>query len=179
MTAAALARRIAALVRTGAVAAIVAGVLRIVSTAIPYAPNSAALEGLYAVIDLGLMFGLVAVYLATAERLGVAGLMFFLVALAGVASIVGPDAPAFGIDFYRAGALVFVAGLAGLSVQLMRAGALRTTAALWLATFAGSLLTLVAPQAFVMAGLAIGTGYLIAGIELLRLHPAPRLAAAA
>jgi hypothetical protein len=179
MTAARLAQRTADLVRIGALAAIMAGALRIVSTAIPHEPDSAGLEALYGVIDLGLMFGLVAVYLATAEALGMAGLAFFLVALAGVASLVGPDAPAFGVDFYRAGALVFVAGLAGLSVQLLRAGLIRTSAALWLVTFAASLLMVIAPQTFVVAGLAIGTGYVIAGVELLRSHSAPPLAAAA
>ena len=136
MTAADLGRRTAGLVRAGAMAAVVGGALRIVSTFIPYEPNSPGLEALYGVIDLGLMFGLVAVYIASAEAIGMAGLALFLVALAGVASIVGPDAPAFGIDFYRAGALVFVAGLAGLSVQLLRAGLMRMSAALWLATFA-------------------------------------------
>ena len=178
MTATDLSRRTAALVRVGAAAAIVAGALRIASTFIPYEPNSAGLETLYGVIDLGLMFGLVAIYIVSAEALGIAGLGFFLIALAGVASIVGPDAPAFGIDFYRIGALVFVTGLAGLSVQLLRAGRLRTSAVLWLATFASSLATMIAPQAFIAAGLAIGAGYLFAGVELLRTRPAPALAAA-
>lgn len=179
MTAADLARRTAALVRVGAVAAVVAGVLRIVSTFIPYEPNSPGLEALYGVIDLGLMFGLVAVYIASAEAVGLAGLGLFLLALAGVASIVGPDAPAFGIDFYRIGALVFVSGLAGLSVLLLRAGMMRNSAVLWLATFAASLATVVAPQAFMAAGLAIGAGYVLAGLELLRNRPLRELAPAA
>ena len=179
MTAADLAQRTAGVVRVGAAAAIAAGALRIASTFIPYEPNSAGLEALYGVIDLGLMFGLVAVYVASAEAVGMIGLALFLVALAGVASIVGPDAPAFGIDFYRAGALVFVAGLAGLSVQLLRAGLMRLSAGLWLATFAASLATMVLPQAFVVAGLAIGGGYVLAGVELLWRRPAQAFAAPA
>jgi hypothetical protein len=178
MTAADVTHRTTALVRAGAAAAIVAGALRIVSTFIPYEPNSAGLETLYGVIDLGLMFGLIAVYIASAEALGMAGLAFFMIALGGVASIVGPDAPAFGIDFYRIGALVFVAGLAGLSAQLLRAGLLRLSAALWLATFASSLVTMIVPQGFVAAGLAIGAGYVLAGVELLRMRPGPALVAA-
>ena len=135
MTAADLAQRTAGLVRAGAAAAITGGALRIVSTFIPHEANSPGLEALYGVIDLGLMFGLVAVYIASAEAVGIAGLALFLVALAGVASIVGPDAPAFGGDLYRIGALVFVAGLAGLSVQLLRAGVMRVSVGFWLATF--------------------------------------------
>jgi hypothetical protein len=180
MTAAGLSRRTTALVRAGAAAAIIAGALRIVSTFIPYEPNSPGLEALYGVIDLGLMFGLIAVYIAGAEALGIAGLAFFLIALAGVASIVGPDAQAFGIDFYRIGALVFVAALAGLSAQLLRAGLMRTSAALWLATFAASFATVVFPQAFLAAGLALGAGYVTAGVGLLRrrpVAPAPAVAA--
>ena len=61
------------------------------------------------------------------------------VALAGIASIVGPDAVAFGVDFYRIGALVFVSGLALLSALMLRAGVMRPVAVLWLATFAASL----------------------------------------
>jgi hypothetical protein len=178
MTTADLGRRTAGLVRAGAMAAVAGGALRIVSTFIPYEPNSPGLEALYGVIDLGLMFGLIAAYIACAEEVGMIGLALFLIALAGVASIVGPDAPAFGVDFYRIGALAFVAGLGGLSVQLLRAGRMRLSAGLWLATFAASLATMVLPQAFVVAGLAIGAGYVLAGVELLRTRSAPALAAA-
>lgn len=161
----------------GALAAIVGGLLRIASTFIPYAADAAWLEALYGVIDLCLLFGVVGIYLAVTEELGLAGLALFLVTLAGVASIVGPDAPAFGIDFYRVGALVFVAGLAGLSVQMLRAGVMRASAALWIATLVFSLSSAIAPVAFMAAGLAIGAGFVAAGVDLLRLQPT-RMAAA-
>jgi hypothetical protein len=168
MTAAKLALRAAALVRFGAAAAVVGGVLRIASTFIPYEANFAPLEALYGVIDLCLLFGLVAVYIAHAEAVGLLGLAAFFIALAGVASIVGPDSNAFGVDFYRIGALVFVTGLAGLSVQLLRAQAATPSAWFWIATFAASLASAAIPQAFMVAGLSIGAGYLIAGLNLLR-----------
>lgn len=107
------------------------------STFIPYQADLAWLEALYVIIDVCLLVGLIAIYLFSADHVGVLGLAAFLVALAGVASIVGPDAPAFGIDFYRIGALVFVAGLAGLSARLLRAGILRASASLWIATLLG------------------------------------------
>jgi hypothetical protein len=110
------------------------------------------------------MFGLIAVYLATAEATGTFGLAAFLVALAGVASILGPDAAAFGVDFYRVGALVFVAGLAGLSVMMVIGGVMRMCATLWIASFTSALASAAIPQAFTAAGLALGLGYTVAGV---------------
>ena len=156
------------LVRVGAVAAMVGGGLRIVSTFIAYQADLAWLEALYAVIDLCLLVGLIAIYLANADAVGAPGLVAFLVALAGVASIVGPDAPAFGVDFYRIGALVFVAGLAGLSVMLLRTKRLRASAWLWSATLLAGLTASVWPPAFMASGLCLGAGYLLAGALIWR-----------
>ena len=163
------------LVRVGAVAAIIGGVLRIASTFIPYQADLAWLEALYAVIDLGLLVGLIAIYLVSAESVRRLGLVAFLVALAGIASIVGPDAPAFGIDVYRIGALAFVAGLAGLSAMLLRAGLLRASALLWIAALLAGLASAVWPPAFMVSGLCLGAGYVLAGILILR--PFGRVAA--
>lgn len=164
------------LVRVGAVAAVIGGGLRIVSTFIPYEADSMMMEALYAVIDVCLMLGLIAVYLASAEAVGAIGLVAFLVALAGIASIVGPDAQAFGVDLYRIGALVFVAGLAGLAVQLLRARRMVASAGLWVATLAAALLTMAVPQAFVVSGLCLGAGYVLAGVGMLRGKPVPGMA---
>ncbi len=162
------------LVRVGAVAAIVGGVLRIVSSFIPYQADLAWLEALYAVIDLCLLVGLIAIYLANADAVGAPGLVAFLVALAGVTSIVGPDAPAFGVDFYRIGALVFVLGLAGLSAMLLRVRIMRATASLWIATLLAGLASSVWPQAFIVSGLCLGAGYILAGMTIV---PTPAKAA--
>lgn len=178
MTAAKLALRTAGLVHFGAVAAVAGGVLRIASAFIPYEAGSAPLETLYGLIDLCLLFGLVAVYVAHAEATGLLGLAAFLVALAGVASIVGPDSMAFGVDFYRVGAVVFVTGLAGLSVQLLRARVASLGAWFWIATFVASLASVAVPQAFLAAGLCIGAGYAAAGFGLLRGRALQPLAAA-
>ena len=156
------------LVRVGAGAASLGGVLRIVSTFIPYQANLAWLEALYGVIDLCLMFGLIAVYLATAEATGAFGLAAFVVALAGVASIVGPDTAVLGVDFYRVGAVVFVTGLAGLSVMLVIGGVMRLCATLWIASFASALASAALPQALTAAGLALGLGYIVAGAGMWR-----------
>lgn len=155
------------LMRFGAWAAMAAGALRIASTFIPYEASSAPLETLYAVIDLGLVFGLIAIYLATAEVVGRIGLLAFIVALSGVTSIVGPDTVIFDLDLYRIGALVFVLGLGVLALQLLRARILRAAAAFWLLTLASSLASAFIPQAFLAAGLTLGAGYVLAGVFLL------------
>lgn len=167
MTRAGLAARTAALVRLGAGAAVMGGALRIVSSFVPFEANSAALEALYGAIDLSLLFGLLAVYIVSAEAVGIAGLAFFLVAMAGLASIVGPDPQVFGIDFYRVGALVFVIGLAGLSVQLLRARRMTLSALLWMGTLVTSFLSAMLPQAFLAAGVLIGAGFVLAGVDML------------
>lgn len=174
MSAAVEASPLAGLIRPGALAAIAAGALRIVSTFIPYQAESVGLEALYGVIDLGLMFGLVAVYAAVAGRVGTIGLFGFAVALAGVASIVGPDGEMFGVAFYRVGALVFVAGLALLAAAMLRSGALRMPALVWLGTFGASLAAIAWPPAFMAAGLLLGAGYVLAGVGLMRTRSAHR-----
>ena len=168
MSAAPVLRPYAGLVKLGALASTVSGALRIASTFIPYQPESAALEALYGVIDLGLMFGLVGLYIANAERLSAAGLAAFAVALCGIASIVGPDTVMFSTDFYRIGALTFVSGLALLSAVMLRAGVMHLVAALWLTTFVASLATSLWPPAFMIAGTLLGLGYVFAGISMLR-----------
>ena len=178
MTAAGLASRTAGLARVGALAAILGGALRIVSSFIPYEANSAPLEALYGVIDVCFVFALIAIYIAGAEVVGLAGLAAFLLAMTGLASIVGPDAQAFGIDFYRVGALVFVIGLAGLSVQLLRARMMAPSALLWIGTLAASLVSAMLPQAFMATGVLIGAGFVLAGVGMLRLRVLPAFAAA-
>ncbi len=122
-----------ALIHVGGVCALVGGTLRVGSAFIPYAADSAPLEALYAAIDITLLFALIAVYLANADAVGGWGLAFFIVALAALASIVGPDTTAFGVDFYQIGAAVFALALAGLSIQLLRARAAMIAAGLWIA----------------------------------------------
>src|SRR5262245_53339141 len=114
----------AALVRVLGAAALLGGLLRIGSAFVPWAPDVAWLEALYLAIDVLLLFGLMGVFLAYRSRLGVFGFVAFAIAEAGIASIVGPDTVAFGIDTYQAGVLVITAGLTLFAIQLLvrRAG---------------------------------------------------------
>ncbi len=158
------------LVRVGAFAAVAGGALRVASSFIPYAANEAWLETLYGVIDLCLLFGTIAVYLAYAEELGLIGLGAFMVALAGLASIVGPDTVAFGVDFYVVGSVVFLLGLTALSAQMMRRGLLLAPAVMWIAALVFSVAgaAMGQPLGVLAAGLLVGLGFLVAGVVVLR-----------
>lgn len=154
----------------GAACAVAGGGLRVASSFIPWSPASPWLETLYGVIDLCLLFALVAVYLRAADGIGLAGLFFFVVSLGAQASIVGPDPTVFGIDFYQAGAAGLLIGLAGLSVQLLRARALAIPSILWLASVAagfGSAAT-GSPTGALAAGAVLGLGFMWAGALMLR-----------
>ena len=121
------------LIGIGAVAAMAGGALRVVSSFIPYAPESPGLELLYAIEDALMLFGLMGVYFSVATETGWTGLAGFVVAVIGLASIVGPDPVMFGINFYEAGASCLLAGLSIFSAALMLAGQLRLAAGLWIA----------------------------------------------
>lgn len=158
----------------GAFCALVGGGLRIVTAFVPYHSGSALLETAYAIVDLGMLFGLIAVGLATSEALGRIGFAFWAIALAALASIVGPDAQAFGIDFYRLGAGIFIVALGAMAGVLLWRRALRAASASWLAGAAFGLLAGTGSAiAFVAAGVALGAGFVTAGIALRRLDQQP------
>jgi hypothetical protein len=159
-----------ALTRLGGYGAIAAGVLKLIAAFIPYTPQSAGLELLYGAIDAGLLLGLIAVYLVSAERVGRAGLAIFAVTLLALASIVGPEAEMFGIDFYFAGSAVFSLGLTAFSIQLLRGGMFAVPAWLWIAsTLAGAGLSAVGSAlAFMIAGMILAAGFAAAGWRLLQ-----------
>ena len=158
------------LIRFGAAAAIVGGGLRAITAFIPYVPDSAWQETAFAIVDIGLLFGLIALYCANAEGFGRAGLLLWAVALTALASIVGPDAKAFGIDWYLLGAAVFVFALGALAALMIARGISRLAAATWLSALAAALMvpTQFHDVAFLASGTLLGVGFVLAGIDLLK-----------
>lgn len=157
-----------ALIRLSGAAALTGGGLRVAAAFIPYVPGVAWLEGFYAVIDACLLIGLIGIYVSVSDRVGRLGLAGFAVAAIGQGSIIGPDATQFGIDFYLAGSLVLLAGLALMSVDLLRTGMMQPTAALWLVAvgLAGAS-AVVGETAVLAAGAALGGAFAYAGAILL------------
>ena len=157
------------MIRWGAWCAMAGGALRVGSSFIPWRPNDAALEMLYATIDLGMLFGLIAVGLATNRTLGRVGFASWVVATAALASIVGPDPVAFGIDFYRLGAGVFVLALGAMAAVLAWRRTMTGAASLWIASALSGVVAGAtgSTAAFVAAGVTLGLGFVLAGKALL------------
>lgn len=160
-----------AALRAGAAVGGVAGALRIVSAFVPYSANSLPLEAFYAVIDLGLLFGTIAVYLYVAQRVGWLGVTGFVVAAAGLASIVGPDGHLFGVDMWRLGVVVISVGLGMFTLSLHRnCPDMRVPVRLWgayLLAFIFTALGMTGTFGGMLGGVLFGTGYVAAAIVVM------------
>jgi hypothetical protein len=158
--------------RLGGGAAIAGGVVRIAMAFVVWRPNVAWLEAVAFAIDVLLLFGLMAIYLAQHQSLGGVGLVAFVVAETGIASIVGPDTVAFGIDTYQAGVAVISLGLSLLAIQMLRRrSGSRAAAVLWLSSTVVGLAGGAAghPGAgFVAGGVLFGLAFATAGASIRR-----------
>lgn len=157
-------------------AAVLGGALRIVSAFVPWEQNVAWLEAFYFVIDVALLFGLMGIYFVHRERLGLAGFAAFAVAETGIASIVGPDGMAFGLDAYQLGVFAISFGLTAFGVVMLikRAGS-AVAAGCWILSLLVGLGATVSNQpeaGFVAGGVLFGAGFVIAGAALVRATPA-------
>jgi hypothetical protein len=155
----------------GGVAAILAGVLRAGSSFIPWEANNLNLEILAFAIDVLLLFGFMAIYLGDRVGLGFFGLVFFVPAEIGIASIVGPDTVAFGIDTYQVGAALISISLALFALVMLatRAGS-QLGAVFWILSAVagvGGTLTDQAAVGIPVAGAFFGIGFIAAGAALL------------
>ncbi len=151
--------------------AVLGGGARVVSSFIPWTPNSVWLEAFYLFIDINLLFGLIGFYFTYGVRLGAAGLAAFLIAASGVALIAGPDGESFGVDIYQTGVMVIAIGLSGFSILLLlRRVRPFLPPVCWISSFViGGLGGPVGfpDQAFVAGGILFGLGFLFAGLSVL------------
>jgi hypothetical protein len=159
------------LFRLGGAAAVIAGVLRII-TSFPVVADPLVREALYDIIDALLLFAVMGVYLERHQKLGYMGLASFIVAVSALSFIGGPDADPFGFSTYQQGAAALLIGLLGLSFAWLRAGQKPLwAAAFWfLSAIAGGVLArFPAPfnsYGFTAAGVLFGAGFVAAGVPL-------------
>jgi hypothetical protein len=153
--------------------AVVGGVLRIGSAFIPWDVwgSNPSIEVLALVIDVALLFGLMGAYFAARGRLGWVGFAAFALAETGIASIIGPDTAAFGVDTYQAGVHAISIGLAALGAVMLLTRAGSTAAAVcWIASLAvgaGGGAVGQGELGFFIGGILFGLGFVAAGIALL------------
>lgn len=163
------------LLKTGAAAAIFGGGLRIFTPMLAGVDGAIWTEVLYFIIDILLLFALIAMYLERFEAFGFLGGMCFAIAIVALASLVGPDPIRWGVNFYHLGALVLSASLAALAAVMLY-GQVHTRAAIfWLVSFAAGLWAFMAVSqiGFTVAGILFGLGFAAAGVDmLLRLEEA-------
>ena len=163
-----------ALIRLGAIAALLGGTFRFGSSFIPWVEGSVPLVTLYFVTDVALLFGLFAIYLARADRMGLLGLVGFVIAAVGQAAIIGPDHVPFGIDVYGVGVQLIVGGLFLLGIDLVRKGAYPAwVAGFWIAVpFVSLGLGVLDPTpygwGYFLGGILFSLGFFAAGLTLLR-----------
>lgn len=159
----------AGLLKAGAAAAILGGGLRIFTPMLSGVDGVVWTEVLYFIIDVLLLFALLAIYLERLEAFGFLGGLCFAVAIVALASIVGPDPVRWGINFYHLGALVLSGSLAALAAVMLYGQVHRRAAMFWLVSFAAGLWAFMAISqiGFTIAGILFGLGFVAAGVDML------------
>lgn len=109
------------LIRMGAICGVTAGVLRTVSSFDFLYEGRTIKEILYCLVDLNMLFAIVAIQLHQTASTGKMGFAGFVLALGGTAFIAGPDAELAGVNSYQVGAPVVGLGFILLSIAAFRA----------------------------------------------------------
>jgi hypothetical protein len=154
------------LIRWGGVAAILAGALRTAASFWPSTEPGVALEVSYLVIDLLILFGILAIYGFQSEQIGPVGVLGFLLAVIGTAIITGPDGKIGPVNMYAAGSLFLGIGLVFLSVGSWTARTLpRWVAMLWVVSTVVGILGAIAglQSLFLISGVTFGVAFIGAG----------------
>lgn len=157
------------LYRLAGSAAVIGGALRIATSFVPW-DGSAPLEAIAFAVDVFLLFGLMGVYLSHRIGLGWGGFGAFVLAEVGIASIVGPDGQAFGIDTYLAGVHAISIGLLLLGVVMLVKRIDVVAAICWIGSLGAGVAGGLVGQAaagFLIGGILFGLGFVAAGIALL------------
>lgn len=161
-----------ALFRLAGLAAILAGGARILS-AFPWTSDAVAREALYDGIDALLLFAVMGIYFSRKDELGALGFGSFVVAVAALSFIGGPDADPFGFSTYQQGAYALAIAMVGMSLAWWRGKQRPLWApACWFLSViaAGVMRNLPAPlpdYGFTVAGILFGLGFVLAGVELI------------
>jgi hypothetical protein len=160
------------LIRLGGFSAILAGLLRAGSSFIPYLTTEQGifLEVLYLITDVLILLGLLGVYAYQHDKAGSWGFMGFLLALIGTAIIAGPDGRIGNMEMYVVGPLMISVGLTLLAIGTWRGNQLsQWVPILWIVSTVvgiGGFLMGGLAWTFVIAGVAFGLAFILAGVNI-------------
>ena len=159
--------------RVGAVAAIIAGLVRAALIIAPLSSLGAAeLETLYLAIDLAILLALFGIAVRLSDRLGLLGVLGLILAAIGLLVIRTGERSLFEAAAYPSGSALLAIGLAIAAAPLLRTGGTgRIAAILFIASPAiailGSALGLAA-LASTLATAVFSAGLIAIGLTLLR-----------
>jgi hypothetical protein len=156
------------LIRSGGLAAIVAGILRGINSFLPSSNPTVTILILYLLTDIFLLFGIIGIYGFQYRESRSWGFFGFLLAIVGIAIIrTGSIA---GINLYPIGASIFTVGMSLFAVGSWIANKLpRWVSILWVLSTIVGFMGYFLPSLnllFVMSGVIFGIGFAGAGIKI-------------
>ena len=156
------------IVRFGGCAAIAGGLLRLMA-AIPASQNLPGVQWLYLSIDCLLLFGLLAIYVRHADKLGRLGLIAFCTGVAAICVI--RSQMALGGWTYIGGALALSLSLGTLGAMLRSQPGFQFAPYSWAASIITGAVATALPSfdaiSFTVAGALFGVGFVCVGVGLL------------
>lgn len=154
------------------IAAVVGGLLKVFLSFVRSADDLDLLHTLQVIADLGLVLGLVGIYMLFRDRFSFAGHTGFILALLGLSFVAGPDASLYGVGAQEIGFPVICIGLGLLSAaQLFVSGHPKLAPAVLMSGIVFSLLRVefLAPATGqIVGGVLFGLGFVIYGAYMIR-----------
>jgi len=151
-------------IRALGLAAIVGGAFRVVDSFVTQALPADVLAALYFATDVFLLLGIAGIYLS--RRLGIAGVIGVLIFVGGILLVRASAFGMLGSNGYQLAAAIALLGLVFLSADFLSRRAGTVSAILWLSAFGFGVigvLGLVPALMTIVAGVAFGAGFIVAG----------------
>lgn len=162
-------------IRVSAFAAVTGGALRMVNSFTTNALPTATLDLLYLITDVLLLLGIAGIWWRRRRRLGPAGHLGVLIFVMGILAIRVAAFGLLGAGGYQIGVGVSLVGLAAYSSEtLVGRNASPCPPVLWLVSLVCAVVGALGVVPAVLtgaAGVTFGLGFVLAGVEVLRVGP--------
>jgi hypothetical protein len=156
------------LIRWGGLAAIIAGILRGINSLLPSSTPIVAIEILYLLTDIFILFGIMGLYGFEHQESGWWGFFGFLLGIIGIGTI--RTGAISGVNMYPVGALIFTVGLILFAIGSWIANKLpRWVSGFWLLSTVIGVMGYFVPGLnlfFVVSGVIFGISFSGAGIKV-------------